>query len=190
MPRFKGVYRDANGWYFKARTFKDPLTGKWTQVTRRGFATATEAAKARQRMLDQASTGLQAASKTGNVLSHCRHTTWNEVKASFARRATCSRAIAGESFVTEHNSARSATELRAWSGDRLTTSQRTEAEPSARRPLEFGFVAVHCDLFDYGPRWFAWHEPRHQSSQPPLTSSPSCSAVMPAWWTVADARSS
>ena len=43
MPRFKGVYRDANGWYFKARTSKDLLTGKWTQVTRRGFATATEA---------------------------------------------------------------------------------------------------------------------------------------------------
>ena len=73
--------RDANGWYFKARTFKDPLTGKWTQATRRGFATATEAAKARQRVLDQASTGLQAASETGDVLSHCRHTTWNEVKA-------------------------------------------------------------------------------------------------------------
>ncbi len=30
MPRFKGVYRDASGWYFKARTSKDPLTGKWT----------------------------------------------------------------------------------------------------------------------------------------------------------------
>ena len=36
MPRFKGVYRDANGWYFKARTSKDPLTGKWSQITRRG----------------------------------------------------------------------------------------------------------------------------------------------------------
>ncbi len=31
MPRFKGVYRDANGWYFKVRTSKGPLTGKWTQ---------------------------------------------------------------------------------------------------------------------------------------------------------------
>jgi Arm DNA-binding domain len=55
MPRFKGVYRDVNGWYFKARTSKDPLTGKWTQVTRRGFATATEASIARQALLDQGS---------------------------------------------------------------------------------------------------------------------------------------
>ena len=57
MPRFKGVYRDANGWYFKARTSKDPLTGKWSQITRRGFPTATEAARARQRFVDQASGG-------------------------------------------------------------------------------------------------------------------------------------
>lgn len=48
MPRFKGVYRDASVWYFKARTSKDPLTGKWTEATRRGFATATEASIERQ----------------------------------------------------------------------------------------------------------------------------------------------
>ena len=57
MPRFKGVYRDAYGWYCKARTSKDPLNGKWSQVTRRGFATATEAARARQELIDQASGG-------------------------------------------------------------------------------------------------------------------------------------
>ena len=27
MPRFKGVYRDANGWYFKARTSKPKRLG-------------------------------------------------------------------------------------------------------------------------------------------------------------------
>ena len=49
MPKFRGVYKDAKGaWYFKASTHKNPLTGKWEQVTRRGFTTAAEAAKARE----------------------------------------------------------------------------------------------------------------------------------------------
>ncbi|MCP3909572.1 MAG: site-specific integrase [Actinomycetia bacterium] len=53
MPKVRGVYRDAKGgWYFKAATHKDPVTGKWKQVTRRGFATAAEATRARQAVLD------------------------------------------------------------------------------------------------------------------------------------------
>ena len=52
MPKFRGVYKGARGtWYFKASTHKDPLTGKWSQVTRRGFATAAEAAAAREDLL-------------------------------------------------------------------------------------------------------------------------------------------
>ena len=81
MPRFKGVYCDANGWYFKARTSKDPLTGKWIQVTRRGFATATAASQARHQLLDLAAEAVQTASETGDAASHCKHATWNEVKA-------------------------------------------------------------------------------------------------------------
>ena len=55
MPKFRGVYKDAKGaWYFKASTHKDPLTGKWAQVTRRGFATAAEAATAREELLREA----------------------------------------------------------------------------------------------------------------------------------------
>lgn len=54
MPKFRGVYKDTKGrWYFKASTHKDPLTGKWTQVTRRGFATAAEAAAAREDLLQE-----------------------------------------------------------------------------------------------------------------------------------------
>ncbi len=53
MARPQGVYRDKNGsWYFKARTHQDSA-GKWKQVTRRGFATATDARLARQRLLDE-----------------------------------------------------------------------------------------------------------------------------------------
>ncbi len=52
MPKFNGVYKDTKGnWYFKASTHKDPLTGKWAQVTRRGFATAADASEAREALL-------------------------------------------------------------------------------------------------------------------------------------------
>jgi len=55
VPKFRGVYKDTRGrWYFKASTHKDPLTGKWAQVTRRGFATAAAAAVAREELLREA----------------------------------------------------------------------------------------------------------------------------------------
>ncbi len=54
MSRVRGVYRDAKvGWYFEAASHKDPVTGKWKQVTRRGFATAAQAGHARQAFLDE-----------------------------------------------------------------------------------------------------------------------------------------
>ncbi len=54
MPKFRGVYKDAKGrWYFKVSTHKDPLSGKWTQLTRRGFATAADAAAARDALLQE-----------------------------------------------------------------------------------------------------------------------------------------
>jgi integrase len=58
MPKHDGVYRDGKGrWYFKARVGRDPLTGKWQQVTRRGFATAAEAVAARRTVLDGTDSG-------------------------------------------------------------------------------------------------------------------------------------
>jgi len=49
MPaRPEGVYPDGKGgWYFKATLGRDPLTGKRSQVTKRGFRTAAEAARVR-----------------------------------------------------------------------------------------------------------------------------------------------
>ena len=62
MPKFRGVYKDARGtWYFKASTDKDPLTGKWSQVTRRGFTTAAAAAAAREELLREAEAQPKAA---------------------------------------------------------------------------------------------------------------------------------
>lgn len=58
MPKFRGVYKDSKGgWYFKASTHKDPITGKWKQATRRGFSTAAEAAEARDALLREVASG-------------------------------------------------------------------------------------------------------------------------------------
>lgn len=48
MPaRPEGVYADGKGgWYFKATLGRDPLTGKRSQIARRGFHTAADAAHA------------------------------------------------------------------------------------------------------------------------------------------------
>ena len=53
MPaRPEGVYADGKGgWYFKATLGRDPLTGKRSQVTKRGFRTAAEAARARKELV-------------------------------------------------------------------------------------------------------------------------------------------
>jgi integrase len=62
MPKYDGVYEDRQGgWYFKAWLGRDPLTGKQNQITRRGFATATEASRGRRAFLDEASSGRRPA---------------------------------------------------------------------------------------------------------------------------------
>ncbi len=50
----EGVYQDGRGkWYVKVTVGRDPLTGRRAQVTKRGFRTAAEAARARRELLDQ-----------------------------------------------------------------------------------------------------------------------------------------
>lgn len=72
MPKVEGVYRAGNGsWYFKATVGRDPLTGKRIQVTKRGFTTATGAARARRELLEDADAGVApvaAGSLTVNEL--------------------------------------------------------------------------------------------------------------------------
>ena len=60
MPaRPEGVYQDARGaWYFKVSLGRDPLTGRRSQVTRRGFRTATEAGRARREVVGRVDAGL------------------------------------------------------------------------------------------------------------------------------------
>jgi integrase len=53
MPKYDGVYQDTKGrWYFKVWLGRDPLTGRQVQITKRGFATAADAARARRKELD------------------------------------------------------------------------------------------------------------------------------------------
>ncbi len=54
MPKFDGVYQDRKGrWYFKVWLGRDPITGRQGQITKRGFATAADAARARRKVLDE-----------------------------------------------------------------------------------------------------------------------------------------
>lgn len=58
MPKFDGVYQDAKGrWYFKVWLGRDPITARQSQVTKRGFATAADAARARREILDDVDHG-------------------------------------------------------------------------------------------------------------------------------------
>jgi integrase len=59
MPkRPQGVYQDGRGgWYFKVTLGSDPLTGKRVQITKRGYRTAAEAARARRELLAKVDTG-------------------------------------------------------------------------------------------------------------------------------------
>jgi hypothetical protein len=52
------VYKDGNGgWDVKVSVGRDPLTGRRTQITRRGFKTAAEAGRARREVLAQVDRG-------------------------------------------------------------------------------------------------------------------------------------
>lgn len=54
MPKYTGVYVDGKGaWYFKVHLGTDPDTGRRVQITRRGYSSASAAAEARSRYLEQ-----------------------------------------------------------------------------------------------------------------------------------------
>ena len=53
MPKYEGVYQDGRGgWYFKATLGRDALSAKRVQITKRGFTTAADAAKARREVME------------------------------------------------------------------------------------------------------------------------------------------
>lgn len=69
MPKFDGVYQDAKGrWYFKVWLGRDPMTDRQAQITRRGFATATDAARARREVLDDVERGRSPTGASASLL--------------------------------------------------------------------------------------------------------------------------
>lgn len=68
MPKATGVYRAGNGtWYFKLRTGRDPITGSWKQVTRRGYRTAAAAVEARRQLAESSAVDATDPSLIGGV---------------------------------------------------------------------------------------------------------------------------
>ncbi|HEX2275373.1 MAG TPA: Arm DNA-binding domain-containing protein, partial [Acidimicrobiales bacterium] len=52
------MYPDGRGgWYFKVTLGSDPLTGKRVQITKRGYRTASAAARERRELLAKVDTG-------------------------------------------------------------------------------------------------------------------------------------
>ncbi|HUR77046.1 MAG TPA: tyrosine-type recombinase/integrase [Acidimicrobiales bacterium] len=69
MAKTHGVYADGRGgWYFKATLGKDALTGKRVQITKRGFASAAAATRARRDLLGLSDTGRAAPTPAGLTL--------------------------------------------------------------------------------------------------------------------------
>jgi integrase len=67
----EGVYRDRTRgtWYFKATLGRDAVGGRRVQVTRRGFHTVAEAAKARRELLGKVDTGEVRANRSALTVS-------------------------------------------------------------------------------------------------------------------------
>src|SRR5579863_9032345 len=67
MPKkAEGVYRDGRGgWYVKVTVGRDPTDGRRQQITRRGFATAQEAARARRELQAKVDRGQLKPSPAG-----------------------------------------------------------------------------------------------------------------------------
>ena len=67
MPRNPpGIYRDrSGGWYFKLTIGKDPITGKRSQITKRGFRTARDAESARREALTKIEKGILKPTTVG-----------------------------------------------------------------------------------------------------------------------------
>lgn len=117
MAKVTGVYQDQKGlWYFKVRTHKDPLTGKWVQVTRRGFRTAADAAKARRE--------LQEAPPAPKQSPSARSLTIAELLTAYLDDAEATGRLAAKTLFDYRQFARDYIE--PWIGDRLVADVTSE----------------------------------------------------------------
>ena len=95
MPaRPEGVYADRRGqWYFKVSLGKDGLTGRREQITRRGYATASEAAKARRELTGAGRSPLLRRRSVSRPFA--REVDFRELLASNGLRVTAALTEAG-----------------------------------------------------------------------------------------------
>ncbi len=126
MPKVRGVYQDTKGsWYFKVRTSKDPVTGKWQQVTRRGFPTAAAASRAREVVLidyaEQQDRGQQS------------DLTVAELVEQFLDDAEASDRLSPKTLFDYRHSLEDY--VRPWIGDLLARELTTEAVATWQRAL-------------------------------------------------------
>ena len=78
MPKFDGVYQDTKGrWYFKVWLGRDPISGRQSQVTKRGFSTAADAVRARRELLSDFDVGRRTTAAPASLTSMiCSMSTW------------------------------------------------------------------------------------------------------------------
>jgi integrase len=68
MAKFDGVYQEAKGrWYFKVWLGRDPISGRQNQITKRGFRTASDAARARRDVEHDLDTGRRTPSAPASL---------------------------------------------------------------------------------------------------------------------------
>ncbi|MHB1533745.1 MAG: tyrosine-type recombinase/integrase [Acidimicrobiales bacterium] len=66
----EGVYADGRGgWYLKVTVGRDGLSGRRTQITKRGFATAAAAGRARRELLSQVDKNLLKPTPAGTTIN-------------------------------------------------------------------------------------------------------------------------
>lgn len=126
MPKVRGVYQDAKGsWYFKVRTSKDPLTGKWQQVTRRGFPSAAAAGRARESLVIE--TAEQDTRGTASGLTVAELVEQYLDDADAADRLSPKTLFDYRHYLEDY--------IRPWIGERLVRELDAEAVASWQRSL-------------------------------------------------------
>ncbi|MFT7602386.1 MAG: integrase [Acidimicrobiales bacterium] len=126
MPKVRGVYQDSKGsWYFKVRTDKDPLTGKWQQVTRRGFSTAAAAGREREALVSEAAKQSTQGTASGLTVAELVEQYLDDAEA--ADRLSPKTLFDYRHYLEDY--------IRPWIGNRLARELDSEAVASWQRSL-------------------------------------------------------
>lgn len=130
----EGVYRDRirGTWYCKVTIGHDPATGRRVQVTRRGFASAAAAAKARRTILGRVDTGELRANRSALTLDELLDEYFHGLDADrrLAARTRLGQRDLADAHIRPHLGA---TKVRDLTPDALLQWQRHLATQPGRR---------------------------------------------------------